>query len=247
MPEADRFDHLFDDLTRDVTRSSSPGGAPNAIRAARRRRVGRGVAAVVAVAVVGTIGVGLATGGEDRAAIDPADTTPSPAAMPAPAALDAATFDAAASPWSSGWTDGDSRVLTDPPCEVSGGSVEPLELGSAELRHPGAQGVMRTYVLFASAAGARAAFDSIAGDLTQCAGRDAATTLFTDARVDTFRLPGEDRADPSDDATVQLVVAGERVGLLSVVGVAEPPPAATADRIATAVVAGLLDAADPPR
>ncbi|GAA5146383.1 hypothetical protein GCM10023340_17220 [Nocardioides marinquilinus] len=240
MPETFDLDRAFDDLARDVADTSCGRGADRAVASSRRRRaVGVGAGAVAALAAV-AVCVPLLTGGGGTATdpAGPSPTTPPPTApppeAPAPAPLTAESLSAATAPWVDGWREGGSPVLTDGPC-LSAGRAEPRAEGATELR-AGQVGAGRVYSVWEDAAQARDVGDRIVTGFAACAdGPMAATAVdVPGASVIAYDYPDGSGAD----GTLWLAVTGDRVGLLTIVGV-DTPPADVLDAVGTALVADL--------
>lgn len=238
------LDRAFDDLTGGVESRTTPPGAARAVRSSRRRR---GVAVVAVVAVLAIGGGTLVNGLRSTLTADPpvasptatpAPPTPAVPARPTPTEFTAERFNAATAGWTSGWRSGDSPVLSDPPCGSGDTGPEPRSVDSAELGSGKTLGAARTYARFGTQYDAALAFRVIEGPLKLCAEGNGSSTEFrwqgAVGVAHSIKIPGERTI-----STVWLVQSGDRMAILTTVGMDTEPSAEVGQRVADVLLAGL--------
>ena len=233
-------------LRAQVDAHSRPVRAARAVTTARRRRAAGtvGVVAAVLVVIVGVLSWPL----PHRSTPVPVTASPSIGSPtdPAPARLTAERLGAATAGWAESWQPGAPPVTTDLPC-ADENLVEPGSVVVAnEYRSGRTRGASHTVTAYSDSVIAMPTFGVIHASVNTCSivrsdrlwyefnedDPDPDAKGFAEAAVLSWR-------DGSSEGTVWLALSGNKISVLSVVGVTDPPEP-VAERIAEAVVADML-------
>lgn len=241
MPETVDFDDIIETIHR-TSAASVPPGADRAIRRSRQRRAAAATGGLVAA--VATLAVGASVLLPATPEIAPPAGQDSQPALPEAAPFDADRLSAATDPWTSQWQPGDNGVSTDYPC-LDGDAVRQLPKPAAEFdpvevrlaqssagsfmgaRFPNEAGAVKTWTVFEEA-------------MSSCT---KAEVTSNPARAPQSRSGQWSWKLGSDGDTGELWIVqhDNAVGIISLTGVAEAPPAVRT-QVAEALLAALLDA-----
>lgn len=216
----------LDELVHDVAARTRPPAVADVVATAPRRRRVLGWSAAALFAVGGLVVAQVLV---DRGRY-PVDDQAAP--------LTAESLEAATSPWVVGWTPYAPNVptrsscLTDGEADVTGGET------STGLYRSGTQvGAERSYSTWPDPDAAREQADDLDAALDACSGPSSEVEVpaVPDAQV---RVSHESRS--GSGLVTWVAVAGDRVGVVAVAGAGDAPDDVR-DRVAAALVAGLLN------